>query len=593
MDPASAAPELPEMTAGRYRLIGIWFGLAAFVLAVTLLFGGKPAWRAYKKWRAQHLASASLAEMNQGHWDQAARSLFDANALASDEPAVLRAMSVFLTRTKGDSRLLLQTLHRLYESGVATLEDKTSYGTSLASTGDIPGARKVWEDLPPQERESRLALELLSRIQREQGQTAESEATLRRALLSEPDNPECAFRLALLDLSNPFSEIKASARSRLWALAGESDDRAANGAIAFLAGDKELGRVESRQLLELLERRPNPPASLRFRVLSALIRTHPEEREPILEREFQRCRDQGGDQLADVLKWLAEEKEYGRMLQLAPESVAARSGEVFPLMLLALSKQERWREIRTLLTTQRNLPVSKARAALWLAECESHLQPDLAQTRMYLIRALESADKAREQEVIRNTAALAEGKGLWEVASRGYRMLAELGPQSQVPMLEKVYEVSSRSRDGEAMLETAREIQELRPASEVYAGRVAYLRLVLGKEMELAADYLLGRTRGAVTVEGAGSGDADRSRSFLRAFAAFRFGDRHGVGSFLSGVAQPEMLEPGQRAVFAGLLQATGRSAEAFQLAEGVPRQLLLKEELALLESATTDPALR
>ena len=573
--------------------MGMWVGLAAFGLALALLFGGKPAFRTYKKWRAQRLAAAAVTEMNQGHWDQAARILFDANSLASDQPEVLRAMSVFLTRTKGDPRLLLQTLQRLYDSGMATIEDQTSYGTALVSTGNISGARKVLEDLPSQHREGRLALELLSRIQREQGLIAESEATLRRALLSEPDNPECAFRLALLDLSNPFPEIKAGARSRLWTLAGDADDRAANGAIAFLAGDNDLGRVESSRLLELLERRPDPPTSLRFRVLSALIRTHPEEREQILENEFKRCRNEGVDQLAEVLKWLAEEKEYGRMLQLAPENVAVSSAEVFPLMLLALSKQERWQEIRTLLTTQRNLPVSKARAALWLAECESHLQPDLALARAHLARALESADKAREQEVIRNTAALAEAKGLWDLASRGYRILAELGPQSQIPMLEKVYEVSSRSRDGEAMLETAREIQELRPASKVYASRVAYLQLVLGKEMELAADYLFGTSGEAVRIEGVVEGDPGQWTSFLRAFAAFRFGDRSGMGTFLPGVTRPGALEPGQRAVFAGLLQATGRSAEAFTLAEGVPRQLLLQEELALLESASTSPVLR
>lgn len=134
------------------------------------------------------------------------------------------------------------------------------------------------------------------------------------------------------------------------------------------------------------------------------------------------------------------------------------------------------------------------------------------------------------------------------------------------------------------LLEASRKLRELSPGSTVFADRLAYLRLILGVEMEtvtLSSQTDESSVRAMVTVA------MERvPAALLGALAAYRLGDLESVKTHLGALPDPSSLPAGQRAVAAGLLALAGRPDRAFQIAEKVPDALLLREELAFLNHA-------
>ena len=67
---------------------------------------------------------------------------------------------------------------------------------------------------------------------------------------------------------------------------------------------------------------------------------------------------------------------------------------------------------------------------------------------------------------------------------------------------------------------------------------------------------------------------------------AYRLGPKQEVNLQISKLEDVDSLSPGQRAVTAGLMAASGKQAAAFQLAEKIHDAVLLPEELAMLRLA-------
>ena len=584
----SAAPHDP--TSGNPTGSGVpkssWKTLI-FGLAVLLIAGGvissRTLYHEFQDYRARKFADRAKVEMEAENWEAAYLSIQDAMKISPDEPKVLRAAADLISKTRGDAGTMRQLLQKLIDLGEGTDEDQVALGEAMLKTGDAQRARQIYESLPGTMREQRRGLELLGSILESEGETEQALKTKRRALMINPDDPESRLQLAILDLEQPFDEMRASALDRIREIS-KRNDAAALQAIVFLAGNTGLKPDAAEALRKTVETHPKAEDRHRLVVLSAYMKVFPTRRKDLIEEECAKHKGKGIEDMVPLLRWLGREGELSRIIGLVPKSLAAKSANVFPIYAEALLGTGKWADLVAMIKSNPAPKISAANAHALLAQCASKLEPDLTEAKHQINNAYRASVKFGELQVVARCAELAESLGLWGLASEGYEMLAAKSPQGRVIMLTKVYEMAALSKDADRMLEVAGRISKAKPESWMFRSRVDYLRLILGEQLEEAAISILSVNQVAESKR------TEESKSYLailRALAAFRLGDMAKAKVEMNAATQPSTLPPGIRAVLAGLMVSLeGDANEAFRLAETIPTSLLLEEELRFLKKA-------
>ncbi len=574
---ASAINQVRREQEKRPRWVAPVF-VVMVVLILLAFFGGKAALTGTKNAYGRYLAGKAAALMQEERWESASKILNDACAHAPDEPDVMRTTAKFLRDTGGDPGTVLYFLKRLNVLDVATTDDNIRYAETLMLVGEVTQARTIYDNLPDSVRNERRGLELLSKLLDEEGRKTEALETLRRGLLLEPENPECKLRLAILDIDQPFDETRRKARAAIWSLARQHDATALQ-AMSYLASSKELSPGEAQELVEVSAAHPKISDSQKFTILSAYMRLFPTERDAILTRECERFRGKGIDEVVRLLRWLSAENQHDKILSIVSRDVVLKSPDAFPSYADALIATKKFAELRDIIHARPAPPVTEAAANAYLAQCYSQLEPDYIQTRHFIENAYRAATKSGELAILLKSAQIAESLGLLELAEQGYLLVAEKNARARVIVLNKVYDIAATRKAGDVMLDIATRITAERPDSDVYRLRVDYLHLLLGRGFEQACESMLSAAQTSSANE--------TSRALVRALAAYRIGDLTRTAAALRQVSEPQKMEPGHRAVFAGLTRITGGDAtSAFKLAETVPSSILLEEELAFLRHA-------
>ncbi|MBK8092104.1 MAG: hypothetical protein IPK32_09000 [Verrucomicrobiaceae bacterium] len=338
-----------------------------------------------------------------------------------------------------------------------------------------------------------------------------------------------------------------------------------------LIKDPRLSAEDAARLLTLIEQHPHAEPAARLEVISTLMRLLPEQREEFIRREVARfeSRDHVGERggLVELAAWLAEHHAYTELHRLIPRHLARSSRELYTALVKALASEGRWQDMKSLLNEERP-PVSPTLIKLWLADAESHLQPDGREARRQILLAIDCARTAHEAEELELASGLAERLGWTDIALQAVKYLRPEAPHRQGDLLSRARGLAARSQDTHSLLEITRDLLALHPESTQYADDLAYLRLLLGEEMEIVS---LG---------------GKKLPSFYAALNAYRLGDGAALPQLLTHTSNTEGLPAGRRAVLSGLLAKAGETARAFQIAEKVPDALLLDEERVFLKMA-------
>jgi hypothetical protein len=501
---------------------------------------------------------------------------------APEDVEVIRVVIEFLKVSGSDPGALIQQLRKLAEKQPLTEEEQVLLGRTLAATGKTDEARTVYDRMPLSTSTKKPALELLSSILSQEGHDNEAKTLARRATQKEPETPEARLKVALEDKKSGFVEIRRRAHDELLAIA-QLETEIAMEAVTHLTIDPLLTATEALQLLTLVDSHAHKKLPVRLGVVSALMRLQPGQRETLLNEEIKRFKSGDDGALEHLARWLALEKQHSRLLKLVPLTLAEKSRELYPIMAQALAEEGRWQELKEMLGTGRP-PVSPARVAIWQAEASSHLEPDLKEAAHLLMGSIQASEKEGNLPNLFAVASVAEKIHLPEIALAACQAAGSKGGAAALPMLQKTHTLALEQKNSVVLLQTARQLHELRPASSAYADRLAYLRLILGEEIETVDLSLLKESNDmqamfTVTLERV-------PPSLLRALAAYRMGDRAGIQQHLAGVGDTSSLPPGQRAVVAGLLSLIGKAERAYQIAEKIPAVVLLDEERAFLQKA-------
>lgn len=567
----------PELLAKPRKPWLTWIMGVLLLFGVAYWFWGPSTVFKARSYISRHYAEKAEKEMALKDWTNAYITLSLAASWRTDHPLVLRLTVDFLNAVGADTESVLTAYGKLITAGVATDDDILKMGNIYVQQLDIVSSLALLEKLSPEKRGKRQALELLANIQRVQGQTKLAEQTLRQALSMDKDEPMCQLRLAMLDLqAGGFAEIKERAQEVIWTLSTRKD-RAGMIAIETLCSSKELTSAQAETLLARLEEHPDKSPAIRYNALSAILKTQPQKRAEILNREANPETHRTESELATLMQWLLREHEPQRVVSLKQGNLFTKSAVLIQPYLQALADLQRWNELNETLARPAGLSISSASAALWRARAARHLDAANLRAKQQLDIVYEATGHGREGATAMAAATLAEDIGLWDVALLFYEGLAKNQPQSRLQMIEKVQEMAIRDRDTSATLNAARRLLEIRPNNRQYADRAIYLQLLSGDEVELAAEKVVH----------ADSATANRLEDhFVRALAAYRLGDLTSLRLHLDKVSDISALTQGQRAVHAGLLSISGRVGPAYQIAEQIPSILLLREELRFLKRA-------
>jgi len=567
----------------RIGMITKW-SFVLLVLVATWLILGTSTVQSIKGWLGRREARTAVAAMQVEDWGQAINCILEARRYAPADPVVIRAMVEFLQMTGSDPVTLAQLMRQLDEQEKLKVDDHILWADALLAVGDTTGARKIYEKVPEASREEPKTLKLAAKIVSAEGRPDEAKEITRRMILKDANTPDSKLAIALEKRQSSFQEIRQGARDDLWQIA-RLNDNAALEAITHLSIDPKLTVAETEEMLELVENHPNRSLPVRLGVITAQMHLQQGKREAILDAEVARFQAKGGGRLEDIARWLALEKQHDRILKLVPQSLATRSHELYPIIAQALAEADRWADLKQMLTSAK-APVSDVRVHIWLAEAESHLQPNLDESRRLLSTCVESSRLEKNVPNLLASIALAEKLRFSEIALAGCFHVAKLMPEAAVEALQRARDLALMLKDTRAVLDISRQLHELRPSSPAFADQLTYFRLLLGEEME-QVDLTALKKNGALDDATASAYKVQRIPvSLLEALAAFRFSDREAVLKHVLRLPVTDGLPAGHRAVLAGLLATTGKPDRAFQIAEKIPASLLLDEEKSFLKLA-------
>ncbi len=265
-----------------------------------------------------------------------------------------------------------------------------------------------------------------------------------------------------------------------------------------------------------------------------------------------------------------------------------QSRELYPILVQALAQAKQWEQLQQVLKLQRP-PVPRSLLDLAMAEVQSHLQPDMRESRRLLQGTVENATQAGDAATLQTAAQLAEKLDLADIACVAYKAAGiqaaeNNASEAALQNLQKSEELALLAKDTRTLLEVSRRLHALSPSSAIFADRFMYLRLILGVEMEtvdvnsLVSQHELNAAF-SITLERI-------PPHLLLALSAYRLGDHAAMQQHLAALNNAEALSAGPRAVAAGLLSLSGKPGRAYQMAEKIHGTLLLDEELMFLKRA-------
>jgi len=553
--------------------------ITSFILMLGVVLAWSPLSSAAKTAWGRQYAKDAKAAIAANDLSGAVPKISAARRWAPEDVEVIRVVVDYLKLTNSDPSALTQQLKLLATKQALTTDEEVLLGKNLIATRKTAEARTLYEKMATSVGASPAKLNLLSSLLTAEGHDAEAAEVSLRSVLQQSGSAEARLQRAIEDRNHFFPEIQRWARMELWDIANLDSDVGLQ-ALVQLSNDPDLIITEARQLLKLVDQHPKQNLSSHLSVVSALMRLQPEQRETLLDAEVAHFK--AGEKevnLVELARWLAVEKQYARLGKLLPNDLAIKSRELYPILADALVAEGRWQELRVMLTTHRS-PSSAALAGVWLAEVESHLQPDLKETRRLLLSSIELATLDGNPAALFAAGVLAEKLSLGEIAVKAYQAAAINDSESSVKLLQKAFDMALVQKSPSALLEISRKLHQLRPSSSIFSERFDYLRLILGAEME---NVNLAQSRHA---DGKEVVIDHIPVEFLRALAAYRLGDNQGMAENLRILTETTHLTAGQRAVIAGLLALSGSNARAFQIAERVPETLLLDEERQFLQRA-------
>jgi tetratricopeptide (TPR) repeat protein len=543
--------------------------IAGGVVLILLAAGGPPVYRRAKVWRARTLAAEAEKLLAARQLEKASGKAQAAIGLAPAEPQALRTMARVLTRAR--SGLALNYWKGLVAQPGATADDRRAAVRAALQSDRLDFAEEqlailLADDSPPVE-----TLELAAQAALRRNDPARALEFLARVLRQQPGNDGARLLQAqVMALSPDHAQSEQGVRDLLELGArrdGPHGDAApALGALQTLAQRPDLPAEQTSVVAERLAAHPLAQTADKLTALALRWRIDPVLRGGLIEEAVARFGKSGPEDLLALGRWLLQQGEPARVLEVIGAAEALTRQELFLVRLDALASLGRWEEIRETIEKEKP-PIQPLYAEVFQARAAKELG-QLRDANAHWTLALSHALPNLEQNLY--LARYAEKMGEHRVAAKAWRQAARTPAWALRANLEAL---PSLEKDGDTrgLREAVQQLIRLAPNDPAPRNDAAYLDLLLEenvKEATATAEQLF-KAHPEVL--------AYRTTLALAYLRAGRVADAQ---SLYEGVEVPWSNAPTRsQAIHAAVLAASG-TAEPPAVPDSV---LLLPEERTLL----------
>ncbi len=609
LDPSLIDPEVRQRQ--RLRRRGLKIGGAILLVLVVGLFVARPVRNAIKGWQARRHAEKAFRFIETEKWNDAQKEASAAYQLRPTEPAALRAIARFLSRTRQAEALGFWKAVR--EKEPLTREDLRDEAASAIAAGETSTANIAVQELEgPREGGPRAADHLLAAQVAAQKNDREAATALLDKALSDPQVTErqqlqaALFQLALVNPGNA-SELRTAAWTRLSQLARGRGEVALD-ALSILAqhtlsAPNEIASdpaiLPDEEVIRALEAHPLSRAPQKLLALDLQMHADQSQRETFIAQAIDTWRGSDNEALAVLARWLNSKGEYQRELDTVPLERALQTRELFLRRLDALGALGNWAEIKRLLQTE-SFPLDPMIEAMYLARCNQQLGEVTAGENNWQ-RALEAA--GGDGQKLLTLADYAEKNGAAKIAESAYDIVGRDNPRVRIAQGGRL-RLAQQRRDTAKMHAVLAEMLQQWPHDTAIQNDEAYTRLLLarakdeGRRMKDEAGNSSPRTSNQelITVEQLAERlvrlePASLPHRTLLALARLKQGRAEAAMEIYENLTvPPNTTSPAAVAVHAAVLAASGRDEDARVEAGAVNWEQLLPDEQALIEPLRRTP---
>ena len=419
-----------------------WRGALVLVVLVGTVLGlwkGAEMYNELKLWRARNLITESDTAREQGDFTEASSKLRQATALLQRHPLTLRAVARY--QTEMHDLAALDTYVELMKTGQATTEDKVAFGAQAFRLGRPELAAKALEQLTalPVVKDTAAVLALQAEQSAWQGHWAEALKLARQACVSPGNDQDHAHAQSVLArlLLRPPAPVQD---------AGDALPSEGMGILTTLALRQDSTGIESQELLVSLaqeprtaalfshrdfaavmaaaERHPHAGPALKVGVWNLRLAAEPAKRAEVTKEFFDHFKDVSSPALRlEAARWLNLKRMHRQALELVGTS-RLESKDWFLLYLDATAGLGDWEDVLvTLSANNQNIPLIPGLRDLFKlrAELETGRHPDLTDA-WRDIRVEVRNESAADQLYV---AGYAQQIGFSAESARLYRQLLE------------------------------------------------------------------------------------------------------------------------------------------------------------------------
>ena len=537
-------------------------------LLVAIAFGGLlvlPKVPAFKGWRSDRLALDAGKAMDAGDWTTAQNKVIASYQLEPGRAPALRA-AARLNATAGLPEAL--TFYRkLLASRGATSEDYVHYADILLRFGSYQLFQEtigeVEKRLP---NDVRVPL-LLARYALVAGDGAAASRNLRAVMASHELSEVQRAEASLLMLSLPDAGERRAGAESLFRVA-ERDPNVAHKLLAAAVratGTPDDLRERAATMLKMI-----PGSSFEERADGALamVRSHPERKKEILDELARDAKTV--DERRSIASLLVRLGENERALAFAPLVAAKSRRDLFLVWLDANAGLGRWDDVLNVLRSGET-PLEPALRDLYIARCYEAMGQN-GQANAFFERAARTPTEDRE--LLFYLAGYFNQRGQIALAEIVLGRLSRDAVASRAAFEALVNLYRSRG-DTRKLSDTLEDMTRRWPKDPAVLNDRNYLLLLQNRDIA----QTLERSRTLAL----GSPDLFPLK-MTYALALLRSGRAaEGLNVFKDSPIQLAQLLPNQKAIFAALLAANGRKADAASVVSSFNPAALLPEERQLL----------
>lgn len=525
--------------------------LAMMVIAAMY---AKPMQDRYQEWQAEGLVKDAERYVDNGDVVSAVMTAKRAYSIAPEYEPGVRLNAQLLTRI-GYAKEAVYFWEKLEKKGTASVVDLQGKVRALLRINKAGEARQVLQEIINGHPMDKDVMKLAEEVWGRQQMNTLFLDVLKNYAKDHPDDRDSQLRLYRMQLQSQDASDPAKAREGLWSVATEKTKYGLE-ALRTLGEMQSLDIAERKRLADLLEAHDEATGWDYTKALSLRVSLSPGDKEQLMDATTRRFAGKKGADLHPMVRWLVENREFGRVVGMLDLPSIKTRKEDQPLLLnymSALTMLGRINELESLVN-DKDVLLPKSTRDFYQAHLAMIKGADRDTLKRRLSAARVSALSDGQAEMLLNLGVYCTDKlnDFYDIALDCFRDVATT--ISSVRLERRAFEgwirCARMAGDTESLGKASREANRRWPDDKTFIETRLYVDLLEGNGVEMA----LAQSERLLE-----SSPTDSMRKLVNAFAYYRMGNLDSAVSALQNIdMRADGMGPGEAVIFAAIFNAAG-----------------------------------